>query len=248
LKTYQLQFGVGDAPKTWFNLGSLRTQSVHLGELGSLDTRNLEDGAYALRLNATDLAGNTATIGPFAFTVDNTPPSLTVTAPTDGQTLNGKTAVQGALTEANFANYVVDVGVGDSPQEWTNLLSSDQPPVEGDLGEIDLSGRASGAYTLRVLATDKAGNTAKAQIGIRYQAGTPGDVNGDGKINVADAIQIMRMSVGLQPITADSLTLGDVAPYPGTGGRPYGDGKITVSDAVRIIRKSLGLEAINWLG
>jgi subtilisin family serine protease len=246
LKLYQLQFGVGESPKTWFNLGSVHTQSVHLGELGSLDTRNLEDGAYALRLNATDLAGNTASIGPIAFTVDNTPPTLTLTAPTEGETIHGKTAIQGSLTEMNLANYVVDIGAGDAPQEWTNLLTQDQAPLEGNLGEVELSGRPSGIYALRVLATDKAGNTAKTQIGIDYQAGTPGDVNGDGKINVSDAIQIMRMAVGLQPIT--DLSLADVAPLPGTGGRPYGDGKVTVSDAIRVIRKSLGLEPVNWLG
>ncbi len=76
-----------------------------------------------------------------------------------------------------------------------------------------------------------------------------GDLNGDGRVMVTDALQALRLSLGLEPPTEEALTLGDVAPAPGTGpraGMPLGDGAITVLDALTIIRHSAGLPGGPW--
>ena len=107
-----------------------------------------------------------------------------------------------------------------------------------------MSGRGAGIYTIRVTATDRAGNLARQQIRVRYFVRSPGDVNGDGKIDVSDAILLLQVAVGLP--TALDLAAGDVAPSPGTNGRLYGDGRVTVADAVRILRHALNLDQSPW--
>ena len=82
------------------------------------------------------------------------------------------------------------------------------------------------------------------------QANVPlyGDLNGDGKITVADATRALRLAVGLEIPSPAEVEAGDVAPQPGTGpkaGQPYGDGRITVADAIRLLRQTVGMET-NW--
>ncbi len=72
-----------------------------------------------------------------------------------------------------------------------------------------------------------------------------GDLNGDGAINVQDAIVGLKAAVGLATLDNLQLLNGDVAPAPGTGinnGAAFGDGKLTVSDVVKLLRVSVGLD------
>jgi len=54
------------------------------------------------------------------------------------------------------------------------------------------------------------------------------DVNGDGKVNAADAQEILQQSVGLKPKTAKA----DV----------NGDGRVTAADALEVLQRSVGLK------
>jgi hypothetical protein len=67
-----------------------------------------------------------------------------------------------------------------------------------------------------------------------------GDLNGDGQVNVADALRALRIAVQLINATPQDLLHGDVAPFDGLG-VPAPDGQITVGDALNILRKSVGL-------
>ncbi|HEY3280684.1 MAG TPA: hypothetical protein VGN26_00280 [Armatimonadota bacterium] len=66
-----------------------------------------------------------------------------------------------------------------------------------------------------------------------------GDVNGDGKIGIQDAILCLRIVAGL--LTPDAAQLGraDVAPKQADGS--VGDGKVTVQDAIALLRLVAGL-------
>jgi len=68
--------------------------------------------------------------------------------------------------------------------------------------------------------------------------GTKGDLNGDGKVNVADATIGLQIAVGVINPTPDQLKAGDVAPAAAP------DGKINVADATRILRAAVGLEQL----
>lgn len=67
-----------------------------------------------------------------------------------------------------------------------------------------------------------------------------GDVNGDGKVDLSDAVLTAKMAVGLVKPNADQLRAADVSPVPGEN-RPIGDGVVTVRDATRILRYVVGL-------
>ncbi|MBR3298788.1 MAG: redoxin domain-containing protein [Clostridia bacterium] len=59
----------------------------------------------------------------------------------------------------------------------------------------------------------------------------PGDLDGSGSVNAADAILAMRHAMGLITLTAEQIEIGDVE----------GNGSIGVSDAVAILRLAMEL-------
>lgn len=69
-----------------------------------------------------------------------------------------------------------------------------------------------------------------------------GDINGDGKVDLADALLAMQMAVGTVQPTSDQLARGDVAPL--VNGKPSPDGKINTADAVVILQKIIGTASI----
>lgn len=72
---------------------------------------------------------------------------------------------------------------------------------------------------------------------VRVEGGIFGDVDGDGFLTVADAVQVLRFVIGIQTPTKKQLHYGDVSPV-----RPdqtFGDGKLTTADALLILRRAL---------
>jgi len=57
----------------------------------------------------------------------------------------------------------------------------------------------------------------------------PGDINNDGILNIADALSLLRYSVGLEK--GENLQMGDF----------NGDGRIDLADALAVLRWSVGL-------
>jgi spore coat protein A len=74
-------------------------------------------------------------------------------------------------------------------------------------------------------------------------APTPvGDLNGDTRVDLPDALRALQISVGLVQPTAAELLRGDVAPL--VAGKPSPDGVIDSGDALVILKRILGL--ITW--
>ena len=69
-----------------------------------------------------------------------------------------------------------------------------------------------------------------------------GDVNGDGKVDIGDALIALRISVGLVPPTATNALHGDTAPLDASG-IPLPDKQISVADSLMILRKVIGLSS-----
>lgn len=69
----------------------------------------------------------------------------------------------------------------------------------------------------------------------------PGDVNGDGKVDLRDVVLALRGAVGVTTLTPDQVQAADVAPFPGTEGRTIGDGKVSLEDVIRLLRFTVGL-------
>ncbi|MFZ4857754.1 MAG: dockerin type I repeat-containing protein [Desulfuromonadaceae bacterium] len=66
-----------------------------------------------------------------------------------------------------------------------------------------------------------------------------GDINGDGVVDIVDALLALKSGVGLVKLSSAELTRGDVGPL--VKGIPVGNGVIDVEDATLILRKAVGL-------
>ncbi len=69
-----------------------------------------------------------------------------------------------------------------------------------------------------------------------------GDLNGDGIVDVADALRSLKIAIGLITPTASDQSRGDVGPL--VNGKVVADGKIDITDAVLILEKTVGLVSL----
>jgi uncharacterized delta-60 repeat protein len=76
----------------------------------------------------------------------------------------------------------------------------------------------------------------------KFSTSPGGDVNGDGSVDIADALKALQIAVGMVAATTEELARGDVAPL--VAGVPTPNGVINVGDALVILQKAVGL--VNW--
>jgi MYXO-CTERM domain-containing protein len=112
----------------------------------------LPEGTYSLEATATDPAGNT-TVVTNTYTVDLTPPGLTLDAPADGSSVNNNTpAVSGTVDNDS----TVVVRILDDQGNEVQVLAANVANGAWDASAMML---ADGTYTVEATATDPAGNT-----------------------------------------------------------------------------------------
>lgn len=111
------------------------------------------DGVYSLTLEATDKAGTTGVSSAVLVTVDNTDPVVTITAPTGGSTVSGTVNISGAISDANQDTWRIKVD-GNQIASGTGSSASGNWSAPSD----------GASHTIRIEATDKAGNTGFSQI------------------------------------------------------------------------------------
>ena len=155
---YRLEYGQGLYPDNWVQIGADSRTPVTEGLLGEWDTTGL-NGLYALRLMVvrSDQRVDQAVV---QVTVDNTPPVVAITYPQAGQTVSAAQEPQVAL-QAQASDpflmkvdfYVDDVLVGESSKAPFGVIWTAK----------------SGRHTLKVVATDRAGNTT--ETGINFTVG-----------------------------------------------------------------------------
>lgn len=150
---YRLEYGQGLNPQAWVQIGSDGKAPVNEGPLGSWDSSGL-NGLYALRLLVVH-ADQSVDQAVVQVTLDNTPPQVTITVPSDGQTISiaqeAQLALQAQVSEPFLvkADFFMD---GEQVGEFTGA------PF-GALWKA-----AVGTHTFRVVATDQAGNTGEAEV------------------------------------------------------------------------------------
>ena len=117
-------------------------------------------------------------------------------------------------------------------------------PVDGPADVISIpfqvpdSAAAGTVYTVSVsaVANDFQGvkfpvDPASGTITVGGQAPVMGDVDGDGRVAVNDAILALRAAIGLATLTPDQIARADINKH----------GTVDVSDAVAILRLAVGL-------
>jgi hypothetical protein len=194
---------------------------------GGTFTLNLSlpvDGSYRVAITSLDAAGN-ATTALRNLIVDTQAPQLSINpvASAHPAQLSG-TAEPGALLAAADKNGPTGALSRNGDGSWLLELTGSYDP-----GSLSLT------------ATDAAGNaTTKSPA---FIGSTPdGDLDGNGKIDVADALRALQISTGIVTPTANDIAHGDVAPF--VNGKPAPDGIIDISDVIMILRKSVGL--VTW--
>ncbi len=151
--SYRLEYGQGLYPPNWVQIGADSRKHVSDGVLGEWDTSGL-DGLYALRLMVvrSDQRVDQAVV---QVTLDNTAPQVAISYPQAGQELSAAREPQ-----------VTILAQANDP-----FLAKVEFFVDGSLvGESDLAPYGvfwrsrPGRHTLRVVATDRAGNTAESSL------------------------------------------------------------------------------------
>ncbi len=150
---YRLEYGQGLYPTAWVQIGTDSHTPVTENVLGKWDTTGL-DGLYALRLMVvrSDQRVDQAVV---LVTLDNTAPQVAITYPQAGQTISLAQEPQVALQVQADDPFLVKV----------EFYIDDALVGESNIGPFGMVWAAkAGAHTLRVVATDRAGNTAEAKI------------------------------------------------------------------------------------
>lgn len=106
---------------------------------------------------------NYTLIDGFLGVVDETPPAITFSSPSQSAGLSGSVPVAGTVFDENGAQWIVSYGPGQNASVWKQISSGAQNISGGGLATWDAS-RLSGNYTLAVNAVDSRGNRATGTI------------------------------------------------------------------------------------
>lgn len=172
LKNYKLNVGNGDAPLAWTELASGSVLPLP-AVIKAWDVSALVDGVYTLQFYAEDKAGLTGE-SRVTLTVDNTPPTVAITLPTDASYVTKPMDILGSANDANFAEYKLEVAPGakGSSSRWSEIGSGVQAVTDGVL----LSWQAlppDGVQTLRLTAQDKADNVSETLVQVTVDTKPP---------------------------------------------------------------------------
>lgn len=169
--------------------------------------------------------------------VDENAPSVAVTqvVPVTGVTLNkgnlglvvgGAETLTATLTPSNATSQIAWVS-SDTEVATVDTTGTVTAVAEGDAtitAFIDTNGDG-------VLDEDETIRDTCAVTVTAAPAFVKGDANGDGEVDFADAIVVLRHDAGLATITGDNLIAADA----------NGDGEVDFADAILILRYDSGL-------
>jgi RHS repeat-associated protein len=146
---------------TWTNDGAPVTSTTPVSASGLT-----AETCYRWVLTLTDSTGSNS-FNSGAVLVDGTSPVATIAYPEAGRPLSGSVVVTGTAVDAHLSGYAVDFGSGTAPASWTPIAASST--AVGSTGPLAVwaTGGLLGVYTLRLTATDAAGNVT-VQTSIVY--------------------------------------------------------------------------------
>jgi subtilisin family serine protease len=114
------------------------------------NTTSLTDGAYRIRLLVEDKAGN-AVEKAVNVTLDNTPPTLSIIAPAEGAELSGNASIRFTVSDTDLDRVLLYLD-----NAVYNVTGTSFNWVTTTVGD--------GTHTIKLVAYDKAGNTAETSI------------------------------------------------------------------------------------
>lgn len=154
LEQWRLFRGTGAEPAAWETLATGTT--LPLAEPFFLwNVAGVADGVHTLRLEALDKAGHSREAR-VRVTVDNTAPTAAITTPASGGFVRQSGDIVGTAADQHLVTYQVALAPGGS-QQFSELGSRDVSVTQGTLLTWQAL-PADGTYTLRLVASDRAGH------------------------------------------------------------------------------------------
>lgn len=168
------------------NGNNIGTEDVSAPFSVSLNTLTLLNGSFTISAMARDAAGNSSnasvSVNILNVTLDTTPPTISLTAPSSGATVSGTVSV--------LANASDNIGVAGvqfilNGANLGNEVTS--PPYTASWNTTQVT---NGSYTLSARARDAAGNTAQSSVTVTVSNTTaPPPGNSTELIAYDDALQ-----------------------------------------------------------
>ncbi|MCA9311811.1 MAG: hypothetical protein KDA21_11435 [Phycisphaerales bacterium] len=154
------------------------------------DTTGVPDGDYLITVVAeSDCDINAGQ--EFVVTVDNTPPVAEITSPDNCNTVCGRVAVRGHISDEHLESWVLQY-TGGSVNGWVTIASGTDPVDGGRIAFWETAGLDPCCYTLRLIANDTAIVNCQGQPGnqteflVSVDVGLASDINGDGSVDFSD--------------------------------------------------------------
>lgn len=148
----------------------------------------LADGAHTVTINVKDHDGNAAAQKSTSYTVDTVPPTLNVTAPTDGLiTATAALTVAGITNDATSSPVTVTIKLNGTDQGAVTVASNGSFSKGVTLAE--------GSNTIVVTATDAAGKSSSVTRTVKLDTSVPVIKSASITPNPADAGATVLVSV-----------------------------------------------------
>ena len=100
-----------------------------------------------------------------------------------------------------------------------------------DINELPLTITVTEAYDSALKDIDLDGCT-RVEIASKKEAGTYGNVNGDGSVDASDALAILRASVGIEKLGSSEIAAADI----------NGDGSVDSTDALGVLQYTVEIQ------
>jgi flagellar hook assembly protein FlgD len=133
LYEYVIEYGLGETPKGFIYINSKHSVSED-SILAMLDTRNLLNNKYKLRIRAKDLGENESVIN-ILVNIDNKPPLVEITSPKENQKISGNfTEIRGTVFDENFEEYEISYAPITNQNLWQTITKNYEPAQNEELG------------------------------------------------------------------------------------------------------------------
>lgn len=235
LNAKNIEFVMGDKPSSWATDDDSEPTSITAPNeipktpddiskagtckiTGAPSAFNLFDDSSTSVVNATgELTLN------FTYSQEQTVEMITVTSGNSAAAVPKKILLYGSST-GEEGSYVELISSENPVYLWANTVKP-------------YSVKNPGAYKYYrlVLQSDSSFSVGEVELLANfheYKEIEKGDVNCDGTVDVADALAVLRLSMGFAQAGAGSVERADM----------NGDGRLTVVDAMYILRKAAGLD------
>lgn len=167
---YVVEWGRGPAPSTWVQITS-STRQLTAGPLAVWDTQLVQNGEYTLRVLLED-----AKLGTRQYSIpvrvnngedavqDDFAPVAQIQSPIEEAAIGGTVQIVGTAGSFDLQDFVVEIGTGFTPSEWTVIERRTTSVANSRLATWNTTNFADGVYSIRVTVRDSIFGNAQAQL------------------------------------------------------------------------------------